>query len=117
LVWGLFLKSAPGLPVGLHEFEGLKYASLITARILALAGILQLSVLSIHPGDLPATLHRCGVTGGPLLLILGIFAVMPDMSLRADQILNARMARGMFRDRSFITRITQFPYVIRPLLA
>jgi energy-coupling factor transport system ATP-binding protein len=117
IVWGIVVAAPPGAPLGSDQHAGFQYAATIALRLAILGGIFQLTILTIPPDELPETLRKGGLRGGLLLIVLGAFALLPELKQRADQVLTARQARGLVTDRSLRSRIQQFPYLLRPLFA
>jgi energy-coupling factor transporter transmembrane protein EcfT len=113
-VWGWVAKAPPGEPMGSDPHGGVLFALLISARLTMLAGAFQLIMLSIPPRLLPATLRGWGLRGEGLVLALGVFAVEPELKLRAEQILVARRARGLLGGSRW-AGLKQLPRLLRPL--
>jgi energy-coupling factor transporter transmembrane protein EcfT len=114
IIWGVVTRAPPGARVGSDPSGGIHYAILIALRVAVSAGVLQLAVLSIPPRLLPATLKGWGLRGDGLVVTLGAFAVGPELTLRADQIVTARRARGMLTG-SWWAGLWQMPRLLRPL--
>ncbi len=117
LVWGLLIAAPPGQEIGSDPHGGLRFAAVVVLRLLLLGGIIQLTFLTIPPEQLPFTLSRWGVRGDAAIVTLGVFALLPELRLRADQVLTARQARGLVPNRSFVARMYQLPFLLRPLFA
>lgn len=117
LVWGLYVAAPPGAPVGSDPAGGMRFAITIVLRLALLGGILQLSWLTIHPTELPVVLNRWGLRGDALVMALGAWVLMPELQLRSAQVLTARLARGIAPNRSVVSRVKQFPFMLRPLFA
>src|SRR5579872_4378075 len=94
-VWGWVAKAPPGMPMGSDPAAGVRFALLISLRLAVLGGAFQLIMLSIPSRLLPITLRGWGLRGEGLVVALGVFAVEPELKLRAEQILIARRARGL----------------------
>lgn len=116
LLWGVIVAAAPGMPNGSAPIEGVKHALLISVRLATIAGIFQLCFLSLPFRELIAVLARWGVKGDSRVLIASAFTIWPELQLRAGQIVTARYARGLVKDRSFTTTVRQLPFLLRPLL-
>lgn len=117
VVWGWLVGAPPGAPLGSAPAEGVKYACLIALRLALLGGIGQLCLSTIPHDQLVITLQSWGLRGDGLVIALGSLTLLPEMRLRAEQVLTARYARGLISDRHILTKIRQFPYLLRPLLA
>jgi energy-coupling factor transporter transmembrane protein EcfT len=113
-VWGWVAAAPPGMPMGSDPRGGVNFALLISLRLAVLGGAFQLAMLSIPPKFLPATLRGWGLRGEGLVVALGVFAVEPELKLRAEQILVARRARGMLGGSRW-AGMKQTPYLLRPL--
>jgi energy-coupling factor transporter transmembrane protein EcfT len=113
-VWGWVAKAPPNEPMGSDPRGGAIFALLISLRLAVLGGAFQLAMLSIPTRLLPATLRGWGLRGGGLVVALGVFAVEPELKLRAEQILTARRARGLLGG-SRLASLKQLPRLLRPL--
>ncbi|HEY1921368.1 MAG TPA: energy-coupling factor transporter transmembrane component T [Tepidisphaeraceae bacterium] len=114
LVWGWVAKAPPGMPMGSDQAAGIRFALLISLRLTVLAGAFQLIMLSIPARLLPITLRGWGLRGEGLVVALGVFAVEPELKLRAEQILVARRARGLLAGSRW-AGFKQLPRLLRPL--
>jgi hypothetical protein len=115
VIWGWIAKAPPNEPMGTDPAGGVRFALLISLRLAVLGGALQLAMLSIPTRLLPATLRGWGLRGEGLVVALGVFAVEPELKLRAEQILVARRARGLLAGSRW-AGFKQLPYLLRPLL-
>jgi energy-coupling factor transporter transmembrane protein EcfT len=113
-LWGYVAKAPPGEPLGSDAHAGIIFALLISLRLAVLGGAFQLAMLSIPPRMLPATLRGWGLRGEGLVVALGVFAVEPELKLRAEQILTARRARGLLSG-SRLAGFKQTHRLLRPL--
>ena len=113
-LWGWIAKAPPGEPLGSDPRGGTAFALLISLRLVVLGGAFQLAMLSIPPRLLPATLRGWGLRGEGLVVALGVFAVEPELKLRAEQILTARRARGLLSG-SRLAGFKQTHRLLRPL--
>ena len=84
-VWGWVAKAPPGMPMGSDPAAGVRFALLISFRLAVLGGAFQLVMLSIPSRLLPATLRGWGLRGEGLVVALGVFAVEPELKLRANR--------------------------------
>lgn len=116
-VWGFLVGAPPGDAVGSSPRNGYHFAALVALRLAVLGGIMQLSLLTIASEDLAQTLTGWGVRGEGLVIVIGAFALLPELRLRADQVLTARYARGFVRKSTMLNRGRQFPHLLRPLFA
>jgi len=113
-VWGWVAKAPPGMPMGSDPRGGVLFALLISMRLAVLGGTFQLIMLSIPSQLLPATLRGWGLRGEGMVVALGVFAVEPELKLRAEQILVARRARGLLGGGRW-AGLKQLPRLLRPL--
>jgi energy-coupling factor transporter transmembrane protein EcfT len=113
-VWGWVAAAPPGEPMGSNPRGGAIFALLISLRLAVLGGAFQLAMLSIPSQLLPATLRGWGLKGEGLVVALGVFAVEPELKLRAEQILVARRARGLLGGSRW-AGLKQLPRLLRPL--
>jgi len=117
VVWGWLVGAAPGAAVGSSPEAGTRFAALVGLRLALLGGIMQLCLLSIPTGDLVFTFKRWGLRGEGLVIVVGAFSLLPELRLRADQVLSARLARGFVGKMSLLGRARQLPHLLRPLFA
>jgi len=117
VIWGYLVAAPPGAEIGSDPLGGLRFAALVASRLVMLGGIAQVAVLSIAPQQLPYTLYCWGLRGQALVIVLGAFSLIPEMAIRTDQVLTARLARGLMPDRRLMTRLRQLPFLLRPLFA
>jgi energy-coupling factor transporter transmembrane protein EcfT len=113
-IWGWVAKAPPGMPMGSDPAAGVRFALLISLRLAVLGGAFQLIMLSIPSRLLPATLRGWGLRGEGLVVALGVFAVEPELKLRAEQVLVARRARGLLGGSRW-AGLKQLPRLLRPL--
>jgi energy-coupling factor transporter transmembrane protein EcfT len=113
-VWGWIAKAPPSMPMGSDPRGGVHFALLISLRLAVLGSAFQLAMLSIPSRLLPATLRGWGLRGEGLVVALGVFAVEPELKLRAEQVLIARRARGLLGGSRW-AGLKQFPRLLRPL--
>ena len=89
---------------------------MIALQLTVFAAVFQLCFLTIPQSQLLVTFWHWGIRKDNLIVAIGAFTVWPELKLRAEQILTARHARGLMRDRRFSTRLRQIPFLLRPLL-
>jgi energy-coupling factor transporter transmembrane protein EcfT len=114
LVWGFVTRAPPNMPMGSDPRGGIMFALIIALRLAVVGGAFQLAMLSIPSRLLPETLRGWGLRGEGLVVALGVFAVEPELKLRAEQILIARRARGLLGGSRW-AGLKQFPRLLRPL--
>jgi energy-coupling factor transporter transmembrane protein EcfT len=113
-VWGWVAKAPPGKPMGSDPHGGMLFALLVSFRLAVVGGAFLLFMLSIPYRVLPATLRGWGFRGEGMVVALGVFAVEPELKLRAEQILTARRARGLLKGGRW-AGLKQLPRLLRPL--
>lgn len=113
-VWGWIAKAPPSMPMGSDPRGGVHFALLISLRLAVLGSAFQLAMLSIPSRLLPTTLRGWGLRGEGLVVALGVFAVEPELKLRAEQVLIARRARGLLGGSRW-AGLQQLPRLLRPL--
>lgn len=116
-VWGWLVGAPPGVARGTNPGAGLEFAMLIALRLAVLGGLMQGVLLPIPASRLVSAVARVGIRGDTLLIIAGSVALLPEMRLRADQVLTARYARGLLSRRGIARRLGESPRLVRPLLA
>lgn len=116
LVWGWLVGAPPSATPGSAPDAGVQFAALVSLRLAALGGIWQLSFLTIPVIELPGTLSGWGVRGSLLTVCIGVISLIPEIRLRAEQIITARQARGLMPNRRVWTRVMELPRLLRPLL-
>jgi energy-coupling factor transporter transmembrane protein EcfT len=114
LIWGLVTRAPPGAVMGSDPRGGAMYAAMISLRLALLGGVIQLALLSVPSRLLPPTLRGWGIKGEGMVVALGVFAVGPELVLRAEQITTARKARGL-AGRGAVGRLRELTRMIRPL--
>jgi energy-coupling factor transporter transmembrane protein EcfT len=114
LAWGLIIRAAPGEAMGTDPRGAIEYASMISLRLALLGVVIQLAMLSVPPRLLPVTLRAWGIKGELMVLSLGVFAIGPELILRAEQISTARKSRGL-ASRGPIGQLREITRMLRPL--
>lgn len=115
VVWGLLVKGDPSTQQGAGIDVGLKYATNVSLRLLAVAALFQASILSLNGLHLAAFFSRLALPPDVTAGLVSILNLWPDFSRRADEIVAARSARGLMRDRRIWTRLCQVPWSLRTL--
>ena len=116
LVWGGIMGAPPGTAIGTDRIGGLTFAMLVVLRLLVASGISQLCILAIPSHELPQVLSVCGIKGDLLASVVAAFALVPELELRTQQVLTARYARGLSKNRSFFGLMAHIPLLLRPVL-
>lgn len=117
IVWGMILNRAPGGSVGGFHESGLHYAVRVSLRLAAIGGVWQLILVSLNLAELVSLLKMTRVSSRGILACSGAISIVPELKLRADQIISSRYSRGFLARGSVISRARQLPFVLRPLLA
>jgi energy-coupling factor transport system permease protein len=115
VVWHFIIGAPPDRSIGSDPDGGTIYALTTAVRLMVLGGLAQIAFLPIPLDDLPYVLTQVGIKGDLLVIIISSFALIPEFNQRANKIITARYARGLIKDRSFISRLIQLPYLVRPL--
>lgn len=116
LVWGWLVAAPPGKPLGSDPVGGSVFAAVTALRLALMGSCLLTALLTIPPDGLHFVLRSCGIRASHLVVLLGIFASVPDLRRRAAQIMTARYARGLFGNRSLVSRVRQVPGILQSLL-
>jgi energy-coupling factor transporter transmembrane protein EcfT len=117
LVWGWIVAAPPGAPPGSDPAAGLRFAATTSLRLAVLGGVWQSCFLTLPSSALAATLRCWGLQGEALVVVLGSFAVVPELTIRSRQVIVARVARGFISDARWWSRIRQVPSLLPPLVA
>jgi energy-coupling factor transporter transmembrane protein EcfT len=115
-VWYFLIGAPPEQAIGSNPLGGANYAMSTSVRLALLGGLAQVIILPIPLDHLSYRLRQVGIRGDLLIIIISAFALIPEFGQRANKIITARYARGLIENRSFLNRLKQLPYVIRPLL-
>lgn len=115
-LWGWVVGAPPGQHPGSNPIGGVEYGLMVSVRLALVGGVFQLSFLPLPFGELMSLLARWGMRGDSRIFVACAFTLWPELKLRAEQIITARYARGLVRNRSFFSTARQFPYLLRPLL-
>lgn len=107
VVWVLLVGAPPGRPPGSDQGAAASFAALTALRLVVLGGCAQLLLLAIPRRQLLDTFRQWGLRGELLLAALATFVFFPELRIRADQIVTARMARGLVANRRLWTRVRQ----------
>jgi len=113
MMWGIPSKAMES-EFGTKPHAAIEQAMVVSLRIALVAAVFQLALLSIPPRLLPATLRQWGVRGEGMVVALGVIAIGPELSMRADQIITARRARGLLGGGRW-SRLKEMPRLLRPL--
>lgn len=114
-IWGFVRQGTPE-PNTNHSIQaGVVYAATITLRLALLGAIFQATFLSLPIPKLVHLLQSFGVRGRALAIIVSTLNLWPDFRRQVEQVIAARCARGLMRDRRPITRLRQAPLAIRTL--
>lgn len=116
-VWVGLMGAPPGVPMGTDRLAALQYITLIILRLAVCSGLFQVLLLSITPEELLAALRRLGLSDDFTIMGLSTIALIPELTLRADQVLTARLARGLFGRQGLPNRVLQLPYILTPLVS
>lgn len=119
LIQGLLFPPARTAPIVLGPVtlwaDGLRFAGLTAARLLALASSTLLALRSTHPADLVFVLTERGLPRSVGYVLLVALQLVPDMGARATAVLEAQQARGL-EAGSPLRRLAGLPALVGPLL-
>jgi energy-coupling factor transport system permease protein len=96
--------------------EGLRFATEILARILAISGAITLFYLTTRPGDLVLDLERRGVSPRLAFVANASVQTVPAMLERAGAITMAQRARGLDTEGSVWRRIRGILPIVGPVI-
>jgi energy-coupling factor transport system permease protein len=96
-------------------YEGLLFAYLISARLLVLSTTVLLVLRTTHPADLVFALTERGLPRSIGYILLVSLQIVPDMTARANAILEAQRSRGLETQRGFF-RVRAIVPLIGPLV-
>lgn len=109
-VYAVVLKSRP-----VNGFDsGLQYAFTVFFRITILTAVWQ-HLLNVSTEQLFFFCQELRIKGSILVIVISGFATWKDFALKANRIITARLSRGYLKNRSFLNRLRQIPFVIQPL--
>lgn len=117
IVWPVLIAAPPGEPIGSNPTGAFAFAAVTSLRLAFIAGAAQLCILTIPPDQLAVTLRRWGLRGEWLVIALGTMALGPEFAIRRDQVITARVCRGLVRQSSLMTRLIQLPSLLIPLFS
>jgi energy-coupling factor transport system permease protein len=95
--------------------EGLVFALVTSIRILALISSVMLLIQTTHPADLAFALTERGLPSSIGYLLLVALQLVPDMSARANAILETQQSRGL-ETKGRIRRLRALPSLVGPLV-
>ncbi len=117
IVWGWIVGAAPGATLHSSPHEGVLHAARVALRLLALVGVLQSCLLSIKIEQLSSGLLALKVPRPLALVVLNVFALGPELRIRLDQVLTARIARGLMKRNSRLSAIRNAASTLVPVVA
>lgn len=119
LIQGLLFPPARTAPIALGPLvlwaDGLRFAGLTAARLLALASSTLLALRSTHPADLVFVLTERGLPRSVGHVLLVALQLVPDMGARAAAVLEAQQSRGLEIGNP-LRRLAGLPALVGPLL-
>jgi energy-coupling factor transport system permease protein len=116
-VWVGVMGAPPGTPMGTDRPAALEYALLIILRLAVCSGLFQITLLSIAPEKLLPTLRALRLPEELAVMVLSTLIILPELKLRADQVLTARLARGLFGNPTLPNKLRQVPHMLGPLVS
>jgi energy-coupling factor transporter transmembrane protein EcfT len=117
IVWVGVMGAPPGARAGTDRLGALEYALLIVLRLAVCSGLFQVTLLSVTPEQLLPTLRALRLPEDLAVMVLSTLILFPELKLRADQVLTAMLARGLFGRPTFANKLGQFPRMLGPLVS
>lgn len=117
VVWVGVMGAPPGSPMGTDRRAALEYTLLIVLRLAVCSGLFQVTLLSIAPEQLLPTLRALRLQKEIAVMVLSTLIILPELRLRADQVLTARLARGLFGQPTLRNKLRQLPWMLGPLVS
>jgi energy-coupling factor transport system permease protein len=97
--------------------EGLVFAAVLLARLLAIFGGGYLLTLTTRPGDLMASMQKIGLPLKIAYPLFSAFQIVPMIDSRLQSVRQAQMSRGLkLEDIGVIQRLRTYVPLITPLL-
>lgn len=106
-IWIYLLGAPPGVQRGTDPVGAAEFCATTSLRLVLLGGFAQLLFLTIPRHRLVDTFRQWGLRDDLLVAALGTYVLFPELRIRADQIITARMARGHVANRRLWTRAQQ----------
>lgn len=116
-VWVGVVGAPPGTPIGADRSAALEYTLLVVLRLAVCSGVFQITLLSIPPEELLPTLRALRLPEELAIMVLSTLIVLPELRLRADQVLTARLARGLLGTPTLRNKLWQLPRILGPLVS
>lgn len=97
--------------------EGLVFAAVLLARLLAVFGGGYLLTLTTHPGDLMASMQKLGLPLRIAYPLFSTFQIVPTIESRLQSVKQAQMSRGLkLENISVLQRLRAYVPLITPVL-
>jgi len=96
--------------------EGVEFACLVSARLLAIISSMGVLVMTTRPADLVASMEDLGISHRFGYAVLLILQIAPELQRRVGTIMDAQRARGIETDGNLVQRIRAFLPVFAPLV-
>jgi energy-coupling factor transport system permease protein len=97
--------------------EGLVFAAVLLARLLAVFGGGYLLILTTHPGDLMASMQKLGLPLRIAYPLFSTFQIVPTIESRLQSVKQAQMSRGLkLENISVLQRLRAYVPLITPVL-
>jgi len=105
------------LPWLYFKREGLVFAAVLLARLLAVFGGGYLLTLTTHPGDLMASMQKLGLPLRIAYPLFSTFQIVPAIDSRLQSVKQAQMSRGLrLENVNILQRLKAYVPLITPLL-
>ena len=97
--------------------EGLVFAAVLLARLLAVFGGGYLLTLTTHPGDLMASMQKLGLPLKIAYPLFSTFQIVPTIESRLQSVKQAQMSRGLKLEKiNLVQRLRAYIPLITPVL-
>jgi energy-coupling factor transporter transmembrane protein EcfT len=117
LVWGWIVAAPPGAPLQSDRYGGILYSLRVALRLEAMVGTMQVAFLSMTVEQVGTGLRSLRIPDHVVFVIMSVFALGPELRKRADQVLTARIARGLLPRRSRWQAVRNLASTLMPLVA
>lgn len=117
VVWGGIVAAPPGAPIHSNRVGGLLYALQISVRLEAMAAVIQAAFLSMTLEQIGSGLLSLRLPRHVALVVISALALGPELQKRADQVLTARIARGLARPNRRWQALRNVAGTLMPLVA
>jgi len=115
IVYGYLLGSPPNKIPGSDPYGGVVFSATIIVKLILLTSIFHLSLLTMNKRKLISTFRCWGLNKELTFIFVNAFNTYDDWTIKAKQVIEARMARGMYRKNRKWQHWLDIPYLLKPL--